>query len=178
LINCRLARPYKVTRNQSNLKIAIWPGFVPCVERASFLAYDCSRLNNTHGQSKNKVESVTSIVTIAVALIGRACVSSAAQASRSTRRRSATADRRFKQARNLCCVEVIVGRKGTGVAAFPKHERYVAQYNRHRQSISLDGNRRYHPSESGWALQSYVWDGTLAVQMDPQPARPERNQSS
>ncbi|WP_232432510.1 hypothetical protein, partial [Burkholderia ubonensis] len=26
----------------------------------------------------------------------------------------------------------------------------------------LDGNRRFHPSESGSAMQSYFWDGTLA----------------
>ncbi|WP_232456613.1 hypothetical protein, partial [Burkholderia ubonensis] len=25
----------------------------------------------------------------------------------------------------------------------------------------LDGNRRFHPSESGSAMQSYFWDGTL-----------------
>ncbi|WP_232444493.1 hypothetical protein, partial [Burkholderia ubonensis] len=27
----------------------------------------------------------------------------------------------------------------------------------------LDGNRRFHPSESGSAMQSYFWDGTLAT---------------
>lgn len=27
--------------------------------------------------------------------------------------------------------------------------------------VRLDGNRRFHPSESGSAMQSYFWDGTL-----------------
>ncbi|WP_232443659.1 hypothetical protein, partial [Burkholderia ubonensis] len=30
----------------------------------------------------------------------------------------------------------------------------------------LDGNRRFHPSESGSAMQSYFWDGTLGS-LDP-----------
>lgn len=30
-------------------------------------------------------------------------------------------------------------------------------------SIRLDGNRRFHPSESGSAMQSYFWDRTLGA---------------
>ena len=79
LINCRSARLYRVTRNQSNLEIASWPSFVLCVEWAPFQAYDGLCINNTLGQSKNKVECVTSIVAIAAALIGLAYAPSQAR---------------------------------------------------------------------------------------------------
>ncbi|WP_232440963.1 hypothetical protein, partial [Burkholderia ubonensis] len=34
-------------------------------------------------------------------------------------------------------------------------------------SVRLDGNRRFHPSESGSAMQSYFWDGTLGATCPP-----------